>query len=96
MGVTVHLDSNTKNIFNKLANMERLTTGNLNEKDFWSAQCMVCTGRFTMKNVNDSRQFVKVKGSLNFPGLQYSLSVSPALVIQLLPLVYVNCQFFAN
>ena len=54
------------NIFNELLNADRFMTGTFNEKDFWSAQCMQCTSRFTTKNFNDSRQFIKFKRSLLF------------------------------
>ena len=56
---TIHLYSDTTNAFNDFPNTDCLTTGNFNEKDFWSAQCMQCKSRLTTKNFNDSRQFVK-------------------------------------
>ena len=49
--ITAHLESNTTNLFNELPNMDRLTAGNFKEKDFWSAQCMQCTSRFTTKKL---------------------------------------------
>ena len=61
---TVHLESNAVDILNELPNTDCLTAGDFKEKDFWSAQCMQCTSRFTTKNFNDSREFVKLKRSL--------------------------------
>ena len=61
------------NMFNELPNADRLTTGTFIEKDFRPAQCMQCTSRFTTKNINDSRRFVKFvkfRCLLSFPGLQ--------------------------
>ena len=57
---TVHLENNVTNkIVNELPNTDCLTTGNLNEKDFWSAQCMQCASRCTTQNFEDLRQSFK-------------------------------------
>ena len=60
-------------MFNELQNTDRLTTGHFNEKDFWSTQCMTCTSSLLQKQLyglNQIVKFVKLKCSLNFPGLQ--------------------------
>ena len=60
----------TNKIVNELPNTDCLTTGDLNEKDFWSAQCMQCASRCTTQNFEDLRQSFKFvyikKSSLKF------------------------------
>ena len=67
-----------------MPNTDRLTTGNFYETDFWSAQCMQCTSRFTTKTLNDSWQFVELFKFSWFTGdilLSQLVSISVSLFI---------------